>query len=262
MKRNILLLISTVFILFSCSSNTEEVPQSVNITLKFTHNWNGTPVTASDFNTIKFTNKNGEKISIERLRYVVSNITILPVDLSNTSLADGVLGFGVTRNFINLKEKEGLSLETFAFTGIKKIGFRFGFSDFENNDGIYQDLNSANFNVPAMLGGGYHYMQFDGKYLDTNNQEQPFNYHAIRAIDKTVTPNITKDTSFRVDLGEVNITGDAEIEIKMNIAQWFENPNTWDLNKLNTVLMPNYNAQLLISENGKSVFSLGKVTYK
>ena len=45
----------------------------------------------------------------------------------------------------------------------------------------------------------------------------------------------------------------------MNIAEWFKNPNTWDLNQLNTVLMPNFEAQKLISANGKSVFSLGDI---
>lgn len=256
MKKSIFLLFVTTFLLFSCSSNTEEeIPQKVNVTLKFTHNWNGTPVTASDFNTIKFTNKNGEKISIERFRYLISRISIIP-----KSIAHIMRGFET--NFIDLKEQKGLIMNTTAHEGVHVFSFQFGFTDDDNKDGIYPDLNSEIFNVPAMLGGGYHYMQFDGKYLDTNNLEQPFNYHAIRAINKTVTPNITKDTSFKVDLGEVNIASDVEIEIKMNIAQWFENPNTWDLNQLNTVLMPNYNAQLLMSENGKSVFSLGKITLK
>jgi hypothetical protein len=45
----------------------------------------------------------------------------------------------------------------------------------------------------------------------------------------------------------------------MNIAEWFKNPTIWDLNELNTVLMPNFNAQKLMSENGKSVFSLGEI---
>ena len=48
--------------------------------------------------------------------------------------------------------------------GDYKLSFVFGFTDTENVDGGYPDLNTASFNVPAMLGGGYHFMQFDGKY--------------------------------------------------------------------------------------------------
>ena len=45
-----------------------------------------------------------------------------------------------------------------------RVTFRFGFSENNNIDGAYTDLNTADFNVPEFLGGGYHYMQFDGKY--------------------------------------------------------------------------------------------------
>lgn len=254
MKKIYLFLIASLVVFSSCSSDDNNTPQQVNVTLKFTHNWDGTPVTSLDFNNINFTNANGEQISIERLRYAISNITIIPTGAN-------VIASGTERNFINVGENTGLTLNTTAFTGQNSVLFRFGFSDANNQDGVYQDLNVANFNVPAMLGGGYHYMQFDGKYLDASNQEQPFNYHAIRAVDRTDPQNIIfEDTSFVVDLGQINITGNVEIEIKMNIAEWFKNPNTWDLNQLNTVLMPNFNAQKLMSANGKTVFSLGEVT--
>ena len=90
--------------------------------------------------------------------------------------------------------------------------------------------------------------------------QQRFNYHVISAVN-TADPNnlIFQDTSFKVDLGVVSISATTEIEIKMNIAEWFKNPNTWDLNVLNTVLMPNFDAQILMHQNGKSVFSLGTV---
>ena len=35
----------------------------------------------------------------------------------------------------------------------------------------------------------------------------------------------------------------------MNIAEWFKTPNTWDLNALNNMLMPNFDAQILMFEN-------------
>ena len=235
---------------FSCSEENE----NVNITLKFTHNWDGVPVNSSDFNNFKFSNANGESISVDRLRYLVSNIAFNNTSTSQTN--------SNTRFLVDVREeKTSLSLFQIPFSKLKTLSFVFGLRDSDNQDGIYQDLNSASFNVPEMLGGGYHYMQFDGKYKDTNNQDSNFNYHAIRAVDRTDPNNlIFEDTSFEVNLGNINITGDATIEIKMNIAEWFKNPNLWDLNQLNTVLMPNFNAQKLISANGKSVFSLGEIT--
>jgi len=103
-------------------------------------------------------------------------------------------------------------------------------------------------------------MQFDGKYIDDSSTETGFNYHAIRAVDNPgANPTFPQDTFFEVDLGAITITNNVTIEIQMNIAEWFKNPNTWNLNDLDTVLMPNSAAQIMMYENGQSVFSLGEV---
>ena len=233
----------------SCKDDTDCCVnlEPVNVTLKFTHNWDGTPVTASDFNSFNYVTENGESVSMERLRYVVSNIN-LGSESKPYQLVDLGINSGFEITFNNVAQ------------GVNNLNFTFGFSDADNIDGVYQDLNTVSFNVPGMLGGGYHYMQFDGKYKDTNNLDANFNYHAIRAVNRSDPNNlIFEDTSFLADFGSVTITNNTTIEIKMNIAEWFKNPNTWDLNQLNTVLMPNFEAQKLISANGKSVFYLGDI---
>ncbi|ARV07067.1 hypothetical protein BTO04_10365 [Polaribacter sp. SA4-10] len=243
MKNILAFLCISIFMFSSCSSEDE----NITITLNFTHNWDGTPITNQDFDTLKFTNKNGEKISIEKLRYLISNISLL--GLKNYHLINFTENSGTSFNISNLTN------------GTYTLSFRFGFSDEDNIDGVYQDLNSVSFNVPGMLGGGYHYMQFDGKYIDNKYEEAGFNYHSIRAVDRTYPDNLKfEDTSFEVNLGTVTISNNTEIEVKVNLAEWFKNPNTWDLNELNTVLMPNFEAQKTMSANGKGVFSLGEVS--
>ncbi|MGK0420816.1 MAG: hypothetical protein ACJAVE_000811 [Polaribacter sp.] len=243
MKNILTFLCVSIFIFSSCSSEEE----NINITLNFTHNWDGVAITDKDLNELKFTNANGEKVSIENLRYLISNISL--VDAKNYQL-------------INFSENTGTSINVSDLTeGTYTLSFRFGFSDEDNIDGEYQDLNSVSFNVPGMLGGGYHYMQFDGKYIDNNNEEAGFNYHSIRAVDKTDPDNLKfEDTSFEVNLGTITVSNNMNVEVKVNLAEWFKNPNTWDLNELNTVLMPNFEAQKIMSANGKNVFSLGEVT--
>jgi len=233
-------------ILLFCSCDKEE--ENISLTLKFTHNWNGVPITNQDFNTFKFTTANGENISIERLRYLISNISLAEESANNHFLID--VGKNA-ENLIPIKD---------VLSNNNKLTFTFGLTDSENIDGSYQDLNSVNFNVPGMLGGGYHYMQFDGKYKDTNNQDANFNYHVIRAVDTSDPTNLKfEDTSFTVDLGIIEIKNNTTIEISMNIGEWFTNPNTWDLNVLNTVLMPNFEAQKQMSANGKTVFRVGEI---
>jgi hypothetical protein len=245
MKKQHYLLILMLIFVTRCSREKEccVQPKQSEVTLNFTHNWDRLEVTKQDFNELKFTNTNGERLSIENLRYLISNISL--VNAKNYYLIDVGENTGTSITIPNLAN------------GSYVLSFRFGFSDEDNIDGVYQDLNSVSFNVPGMLGGGYHFMQFDGKYLNSNNEEAGFNYHTIRAVDRT-DPNDLKfeDTSFEVNLGTIVIKNTTEVEIKMNLAEWFKNPNTWNLNELNTVLMPNFEAQQMMNSNGKSVFSL------
>ncbi|MFP4844429.1 MbnP family protein [Winogradskyella sp. PE311] len=250
------LVLVLVFTLSSCSdTDGVEIVTQVSPTFNFTHNWNSQSVTSSDFNNIQFTNENGEILSIERLRYVISDITF-----RSTSGEELVLdGY----NLVDLTNSNGLSymIDTQIPIGnYTNVSFTFGL-DNEDNAENYLDLNSASFNVPDMLGGGYHYMQFDGKYLDTNANEQGFNYHAIRAVDNPgANPTFPQDTFFTVNLGPIAVTNNSQIEVKVNLAEWFKSPNIWDLNTLNQMLMPNSSAQIMMYENGQSVFSLGLVS--
>jgi len=256
MKKIQILIILILCFTMSCSDDNDETQnQNVLTTFKFTHNWNGEPVTSSDFNSIQYTNQNGEMLSIERLRYVISDFTF-----TSANGEDIVLN---VYNLVDATNDNGLiytpNIEIPAGT-YSNVSFTFGF-DNEDNSENYLDLNSESFNVPDMLGGGYHYMQFDGKYLDSNTNEQGFNYHAIRAVDNPGTdPTFPQDTFFTVNLGEVTVGNNTVIEVEANLAEWFKSPNRWDLNIYNTVLMPNSNAQIMMYENGQTVFNLAEIT--
>jgi hypothetical protein len=106
-----------------------------------------------------------------------------------------------------------------------------------------------------MLGGGYHFMQLDGTFTSpTNISPLPFNYHngTARKSDGVFEQNFIRVNA----ADELSIDSNTNIDIKMNLAEWFKDPNTWDLNLLNTGLMGNYDAQREMNENGQSVFSV------
>ncbi|GAA4242070.1 hypothetical protein GCM10022292_10990 [Winogradskyella damuponensis] len=253
MKKILTLTLIILLSFTSCSEDNDDnlSPQSI-ATFNFTHNWDGTLITNANFNSIEYTNAKGNLLSIERLRYIISDITF--TSSTNESI---VLD---NYNLVDVTNNSGLSYTTEIPTGSYNVSFTFGL-DNEDNAENYLDLNSASFNVPDMMGGGYHYMQFDGKFINTSNEEQGFNYHAIRAVDNAGTnPTFPQDTFFSVDLGTITISANTEIEVQMNIAEWFKNPNLWDLNVFNQMLMPNSTAQIMMFDNGQSVFSLGTVS--
>jgi uncharacterized lipoprotein NlpE involved in copper resistance len=263
--RKIALLLAATFMLFACKNDDDTTQPVPNTTVEFTftHNWDGDVIENSDFDLLQFFNANGEQMSISKLVYLISDVTFVSLSTGQTFDAGDY-------NLINVREGTNLSFtpDIEIPEGDYLVSFTFGFDDEDNQDGVYLDLNSADggWNVPMMLGGGYHYMRLEGKFIDDTNAEDNYAYHAIRAADPSTTPVTLQDTSFGVSLGQISIGSNTSIEIEMNVAEWFKNPNQWDLNVLNTMLMPNFDAQIMMYENGSNfsnsngVFSLGTIT--
>jgi len=253
--KKIVSLFCLLVILISCNSSDDSGSVAeVSTTFKFTHNWDGALIRHYNFGPIQYVNAHGETIGLERLRYVISDIIFTKengeeIELDVYNLVD-------LTNEVNTEYTPNTRIPIGNYTN---VSFTFGL-DNEDNAENYTDLNSASFNVPEMIGGGYHYMQFDGKFINSNMEEQGFNYHAIRAVDNSgANPTFPQDTFFTVNLGAIDITNDVEIEVKMNIAEWFKSPNLWDLNMYNQMLMPNSTAQIMMYQNGQNAFSLGDV---
>ncbi|WP_299884080.1 MbnP family protein [uncultured Lacinutrix sp.] len=259
MKKIFALLIISAITFTSCSDDNDDnlkTKTEAKTSFNFTHNWDDTAIAGSDFENTQYTNANGEMITMTRLRYIISDVTFTKANGESTTI-EGYKLVDVTNDDLNYNPE--MKIPTGAYTS---VSFTYGLKHEDNIDGAYTDLNSASFNVPmAALGGGYHYMQFDGKYTNSTVTDAPFNYHHIRAVNAGMPPVFPDQPTFiTVDLGAMTISDDITIEVKMNVAEWFKNPNTWDLNVLNQVLMPNANAQLLMNQNGQNVFGLGTVT--
>ncbi|MCB0410006.1 MAG: hypothetical protein KDD29_07290 [Flavobacteriales bacterium] len=220
------------------------------LSFSFTHNFDGTPVSNTDFNQFNYINQNGDTLSLTKLRYLISDIRLY------TSTGDSILIEGY--KLVDVTNNTGLSwapADDIPFGSYTGISFIFGFDSLDNT-GNYVDLNSATWNWPAMLGGGYHFMQMEGKYRN-NGSDSLYAYHMGTARPSM---GVFEQNYFKADLGAITISNNANIEIKMNIAEWYKNPNTWVLNDFHSTLMPNYTAQIMMNQNGRSVFSLGTVS--
>ena len=249
MKKHILIIVIIIG-LVSCSSDDGNQPiPDILISVTNSQNWDSENVTASDLGTTEFTDENGEILIIERLRYLISKVILTnsygdEIEIGNYKLVD--LTDNNTLNYAtNIVVPPG------TYTG---ISFVYGFNEEDNIDQAYLDLNTASWNWPEMLGGGYHFMQLDGTFTSpTNLSPLPFNYHNGTA---RISDGVFEQNFIRVNITELSIDNSTTIDIKMNLAEWFKNPNLWDLNVLNTGLMGNYDAQREMNENGQSVFSI------
>ncbi|MBL4905627.1 MAG: hypothetical protein JKZ00_06380 [Flavobacteriaceae bacterium] len=160
------------------------------------------------------------------------------------------------------KSRNSISFEEVP-AGHYQISFVFGLNNEDNIDDAYQDLNTLNFNCPGTYGGGYYYMQLEGEYINSNDDLTNYYYHTIRAFDNNNPQNpIFQDTSFIVDLGIIEVGGIwfTNIRVNLDISEWFKNPYTWNLNNHNPGSTGDFDTQILMSENGKSAFSLKNIS--
>ena len=244
-----LLIIIAIISLVSCSSDDDKA-SDILISVTNSQNWDGENITSINLGTKEFTDENGEILKIERLRYLISKVI-----LTNSTGDEIEIG---TYKLVDLTNNNTLNYATNivvppgTYTG---ISFVYGFNEEDNMDQVYLDLNTASWNWPEPLGGGYHFMQLDGTFTSPTNLNNPlpFNYHNGTA---RISDGVFEQNFIRVNITELSIDNSTTIDIKMNLAEWFKNPNLWDLNVLNTGLMGNYDAQREMNENGQSVFSV------
>lgn len=256
MKNKLIILTLSLFVL-ACSEDKDDnlspLPTNSSVTFNFSHDWDGTEINNNNLQSEIVTNENGEIMSMSRIRYLVSRL-----ELTNSN-GDNYLFEGY--KFTDLSDESSYNFtpeNNIIPIGVYTLKFIWGFNETDNLDGAYADLNSASWNWPTMLGGGYHFLQFDGMYNVDTTAPAPFNFHNGTARDNM--------GDFEQNFAEISlstpitITNNAAIEVKMNIAEFFKNPNTWDLNILDTPLMPNYDAQKMMQENVSTVFSIGSIT--
>ncbi|HRY99281.1 MAG TPA: hypothetical protein P5550_09535, partial [Bacteroidales bacterium] len=120
---------------------------------------------------------------------------------------------------------------------------------------------------PVWLGGGYHYMKLNGKWKRPDDFVASFDYHLgigqIYASNVIVVDSITGfvDNSVRVGLPASSFTitdgGTTEMDIVMNIEEWFREPHVIDLNAIGGYTMQNQEVMQQIRENAANVFTLG-----
>ena len=112
-----------------------------------------------------------------------------------------------------------------------------------------------------MLGGGYHFMRLEGDYEDSLGMSQIFRTHMGTARNNTVTPTTFEANHFKVVLpnSDIMVDEDFTFELVMDINQWYEDTYLWDFNVYNAPIMPIYDAQKRLNENGPTVFSIVKI---
>lgn len=255
-----LVLGSVLFCFAACKKETvKQEDTGGHITLRFEHYNDGTPQV---FDVMDYVNAAGNQYMVSNIQYFISNVTLYP------ETGDSIVIDEMKRiHYIDTDIASTLQWEVYDALPAGKydsIAFTLGLNETENVSFAFVNPPESNMFWPEYLGGGYHYLKLNGKWLETDQstQNRPFEFHLgrLKVYDGQHVLQETYPNYFRVVLPESVFVIDNEqrrvLRIIMNTEEWFQNPHVYDHNEWGAYIMNNPEAMNIAKENGYNVFTL------
>ena len=257
-------LLLTLVMLGSCREpdNPEPLADTGKIALDFLYRFEGHGI---DFDTLLYVNAAGNHLLFSEIQYFISDITLHYTDGSIYTI-DKWKDIFYTDSDIPETQFQSIYDSIPAGT-CDSLTFTFGINEEKNQSFMYVNPPESLMFWPDILGGGYHYMKLNGKWLNGEQSLSPFNFHLgigqvyddegeITGFIQNYFSVCIKNMAFSVNK---NMT--VQLGIVMNVEKWFESPNTWDFNVWGGDIMQNQEAMHTACVNGSDVFTLDIPVY-
>ncbi|NTV84936.1 MAG: hypothetical protein HGA23_11670 [Bacteroidales bacterium] len=264
MKKSFIFL-AIIAMLISLNACKEEDPETGYISLNFEEFVDNYPLTVD---TVKYTNEAGNEYLVTEVQYFISNIKLCYQDGNSYTIKQDD---GIHYRDTDIPETRKWVIDDDVPVGvIDSIVFTFGLDEETNKTGLFPNPPESNMFWPEEIGGGYHYMKLNGKWMSVNSELTPFNFHLGIGQTYDTTGAITgfMQNYFKVNvylavyssfIMKVNPGQTTDIGIIMNIDNWFKTPHTWDFDDMGGMMMQNQEKLRMACENGFDVFAVGPV---
>lgn len=260
MPRNAILSMIFLAFLFSCSDKkdeTEPTKEFGKLVIRFTHRYDGNVL---EYDTARYFNSAGNFMLFSELQYFISDVTLHYADGSKYLINRWKDIHYVDSDIPSTMEWN--VYDSIPPGRVDSLSFTFGIDEEKNTSFRYVNPPESLMFWPDILGGGYHYLKLNGKWLNEQQLFNPFNFHLGIGQIYDQNGNITgfiqnyfdislKDKGFEMIDGKTITIG-----IIMNVESWFDTPIVWDFNQWGGDIMQNQDAMHAACINGHDVFSL------
>jgi hypothetical protein len=261
-----ILFVATGLLFFSSCKKPEDTPEEKTgkIVFHFTQYNEGAP---QRYDTMKYVNAAGNHYLVSEIQYFVSDVKLHRAD-GGAQLLDQWEDIHYVDTDLE-DTQEWKVYDPVEAGDYDKITFTFGICEEKNQSLMFLNPPERDMFWPEYLGGGYHYMKLNGKWLSSDGMVKPFNFHlgigqiyAGGVIDPDSITGFVQNyfevelpaSSFSINAGETK-----EFEIRMNVENWFQHPHVYDHDVWGGDIMQKQDAMKLGCENGKEdVFSFGE----
>lgn len=206
------------------------------------------------FDTVRYINAAGNRFMITEIQWFISR-----VELQDNNGKWIPFGEGDNLYYIDtdIPETHHILSSNLPVGHYQAIRFTFGLDENDNITGRFPNPPEANMFWPEPLGGGYHYMKMNGRWLDENQELAPFNLHL--GIGQNADKTVFYQNHFSVTLPvqvDLEVNNKSHLRLTMTIDNWFQNPHVYNLNHFGGAIMQNQEAQQILKENGQDVFQI------
>lgn len=210
-----------------------------------------------EYNNMKYVNEAGNPYLVTDIKYFISDVILYRSDGQTVQINDWQDIFYVDSQIPSTMTWD--IYDPIPVGHYDSLSFIFGINKDKNISGLFVNPPESNMFWPDFLGGGYHYLQINGKWKNTPNTDHPFNFHTGIGVEVNGNETVYHHTYFRVNLpaSSFDIGNDqtTSVGIQMNIESWFKTPHTWDWNIIGGAIMQNWQAMQMAMENGHDVFT-------
>jgi hypothetical protein len=213
------------------------------ITVEITHQINNRAIV---FDTIDYQNSLNESFSAVTLKHFMSGFYL------HNDQGDSVALKNI--HYIDGKEEatHSFTATDIPYANYNKLSFYVGIDDSRNLDNMFVNPPESFMVWPAPMGGGYHYMKFEGKFISSTQDINNFQMHTGPTMGNDYSIRYDIPITFNVD----KATG--SIELVLNMDKYMESPNELSLEDI-TMIMGNMQMQVKLQANGVNVVTLGEI---
>ena len=245
-----------LFVILFCFVGCKKTTPTGHLQINFSTEVDGVSIW---YDVLDYENDAGNRYEVNEVRYFISRIVLQKTDDTQVSIGDN--------NGIHYYDSDIASSYNWLVSDeipvgkYESVSFVFGLDEAQNITGYFVNPPETNMAWPVPIGGGYHYMQINGKWLNTNEELTPFCLHTgigQTYQDGNITGFVQNFFTVTLPLASFEITADktSSFTLTMNINNWFRDPNMYDFNEWGGTIMQNQAAQEVLKANGKNVFSV------
>lgn len=204
-------------------------------------------------NKFIYKNECGTTYQINQIQYFISNIAV------HTTKGQWICDS--TIHYVDIEKSETLNTEIALSRkiSIDSIRFTFGIPQNQNKSYIFKNPPHSLMFWPDVLGGGYHYMKLNTKFIDKQDSVSLFNCHLGRGVvnDTFIDNDFTMTFPCKLTFNSKKENHyHPQIDIIMHVEKWFSQPNKIDFNLYTKGIMGKQDITSQLCENGKNVFEV------